>query len=269
MMRIPILSGEVFGAGDPISRVVVDEALAREFWPGLDPIGRRFGIEGSSVGRTRADMTDTFEVIGVAGGVRQDRTTFASGVGAFIFYYPVHPQGASASFIARLREAGQLPSVVGAVRAVAPQAIVRGESMDERYARLEGDLRLAAGVTGGLAGLAVIVAALGVYAVMAFIVSGRTREIGIRMALGAAVSDIRREVFAVSMRFVLAGAVVGLAISFAATRWIESQLYGVSASDPLTYGGVAAGVFLVAAIATWGPAAAAARVDPAIALRNV
>jgi predicted permease len=268
MLRIPIIDGELFDAGDPMSRVVVDEALAREFWPGLDPIGRRFGIEGSGIGRIRGEMTDTFEVIGVAGGVRQDRTTFAAGVGAFIFYYPVHPQGAGASFIARLRDGRQLPAVVSAVRAVAPQAIVRGESMDERYARLEGDLRLAAGVTGGLAGLAVIVAALGVYAVMAFIVSGRTREIGIRMALGAGVRDIRREVFAVSMRFVVAGALVGLAISLAATRWIESQLYGVSATDPLTYAAVAAGVFLVAALATWGPAAAAAKVDPAVALRN-
>jgi putative ABC transport system permease protein len=268
MLRIPIIRGELFGAGDPISRVVVDEALAHEFWPGLDPIGRRFGIEGSSIGRTRDDMTGTFEVIGVAAGVRQDHLTFASGVGAFIFYYPVHPQGASASFIARLHDSKQLPAVVSAVRAVAPQAIVRGETMDERYARLEGDLRLAAGVTGGLAALAVIVAALGVYAVMAFIVSGRTREIGIRMALGAGVRDIRREVFAVSMRFVLAGALVGLALSVAATRWIASQLYGVSATDPLTYAGVAAGVFLVAAAATWGPAAAAAKVDPAIALRS-
>lgn len=266
-MRIPILKGQVFAATDPVARVVVDEALAREFWPGLDPIGRRFGIEGHAVGRSLEEMAYTFEVIGVAGGVRPDHT-IASGVGVFIFYYPIDPQGKGASFVARLRDREQLASVVGAVRAIAPQAIVKAEHMDERYARLEGDLRLAAGVTGGLATLAVIVAALGIYAVLAFIVSGRTREIGIRMALGAGVRDIRREVFAVSMRFVVAGVIIGLAIALAATRWIQSQLYGVSATDPKTYVAVAAGVFVVAALATWRPAAAAARVDPVIALRH-
>lgn len=270
LMRIPILKGTVFDPGGPVARVVVDEALADEFWPGQDPIGRRFGVEGAGIGRSRVDTANTFEVIGVAGGVRPDLATVASGEGTFIFYYPVDPFGpaSAASFVARLTDRAQLPAVVGAIRAVAAQAVVRGELMDDRYARLEGDLRLAAGATGSLAALAVIVAALGIYAVMAFIVSGRTREIGVRMALGAGVKDIRREVFAVSMRFVLAGVAIGLAIALAATRWIESQLYGISATNPATYAAVAVGVLLVAAVATWRPAVAAAGVDPAIALRN-
>ena len=271
-MRIPIAGGEVFRDGGSITRVVVDEALANAFWPGLDPLGRRFGVEGSGMYRQRPDGTRedgrTFEVIGVAGAVRQDMTTIASGEGVYIFYVPIDPNGTVTSFIARLHDIDQLPSVVTAIRAVAPQTIVKAETMDERYARLEGDMRLAAGTTAALALFAVIVAALGIYAVMAFLVSTRTREIGVRMALGAGMRDIRREVFMVSMRFVLAGAAIGLVLAVIATRWIESQLYGVSATDPMTYAVVLAGVLIVAAIATWRPAVTAARVDPATALRH-
>lgn len=270
-MRVPIVRGESLTDGGSIARVVVDEALAQAFWPGLDPIGRRFGVEGAGIWRMRGgtrESASTFEVIGVAGAVRQDVTTIASGEGVFIFYAPLGALSSTSSFVARLRHEEQLASVVGAVRAVAPQAIVRAETMDERYALLEGDMRLAAGTTVSLGALAVIVSALGIYAVMAFLVSARTREIGIRMALGAGVRDIRRDVFAVSMRFVLAGGAIGIAGAFISTRWIESQLYGVSRTDPLTYVAVAAGVFLIAAAATWRPANAAAKVDPAAALRH-
>jgi predicted permease len=271
-MRIPIVRGESLRDGGSIARVVVDEALADAFWPGQDPIGRRFGVKGAGMYRQRPDGTredgSTFEVVGVAGAVRPDMTTIASGEGVYIFYVPIDPNGGATSFIARLHDLGQLPSVVSAIRAVAPHTLVKAETMDERYARLEGDMRLAAGTTAALGLFAAIVSALGIYAVMAFLVSTRTREIGVRMALGAGIHDIRREVFAVSMRFVLTGAVLGLGLAVAATRWIESQLYGVSATDPITYAVVVAGVLMIAALATWRPAIAAARVDPATALRH-
>lgn len=271
-MRIPIVRGRIFAADDSFSRVVVDETLARAFWPGQDPLGRRFGIEGWGMyridARGKQEPGMTYEVIGVAGSVRPDVPTIESGEENFIFYYLPDPVGGGASFVARLNDVEQLPAVVAAVRAAAPKAIVKGETIDERYALLEGDLRLAAWTTGSLAGLGIVIAALGVYAVMAFLVSTRTREIGVRMALGAGIRDIHREVFAASMRFVLAGAVFGLALAFAAARWIQSQLYGVSATDPATYALVIAGVLIVAAIATWHPAMTAAKVDPATALRH-
>ncbi|HUF24704.1 MAG TPA: ABC transporter permease [Vicinamibacterales bacterium] len=267
-MRIPILAGQIFDEGGPVGRVVVDEALARRFWPGQNPIGRRFGVKGTSFGRTRADQTGTFEVIGVARAVRPDRVALESGQGVFIFYTPADPAGTRAAFVLRMADPDRLADVVSMVRGLAPGIVVTGDPMEERYARLEGDRRLAAWATGGLGGLALIVATLGIYAVMAFIVSARTREIGIRMALGAGNRDIRRDVFAASLKYVAAGAVLGLVGALGASRLIEAQLFGVTATDPLTYAAVTAGVFAVATLATWRPAMAAMRVDPAIALRN-
>jgi len=116
--------------------------------------------------------------------------------------------------------------------------------------------------------LALTVALAGLYGVMAFLVGCRRREIGVRMALGATPGDIRRLVLGESSRMVVSGVVLGSAAALLLARWFESLLFGVSATDPLTYALVATAVTLTAILATWHPARQAARVDPAVTLRS-
>jgi ABC-type antimicrobial peptide transport system permease subunit len=139
--------------------------------------------------------------------------------------------------------------------------------MAVRYARLDGDKRLAASITGGFGVLALLVATAGIYGVMAFLVAGRRREIGIRMALGADRGAVQRLVFRSSLAAVVTGAAVGVAAALVAARWVASQLYGITATDPATYAAVCGLIVATALAATWLPARRAARVDPALTLR--
>lgn len=142
------------------------------------------------------------------------------------------------------------------------------EFVDDQYARQFADRLLATRIISGFGLLAFLIAAAGIYGLMTFLVADRTREIGIRMALGAGKADIRALVIGSSARLVAAGAVAGIAAAIAASRWIQSQLYGVQALDPLSIGAVAAGVVVVALLATWRPAHRAANVDPTLLLRG-
>ena len=116
--------------------------------------------------------------------------------------------------------------------------------------------------------MALIVAVSGIYAVMAFLVAGRSREIGIRMALGADRGNVRLLILSSSLRFVVAGAILGLVVPTILSRAIVSQLYGVEPTDPATYAGVAGLRVITAIAATWWPARRASRVDPAVTLRR-
>jgi ABC-type antimicrobial peptide transport system permease subunit len=127
---------------------------------------------------------------------------------------------------------------------------------------------LATRVTSAFGLVAYLVALVGVYGVMAHLVLGRRREIGIRMALGADRQDIRGLVLASSARLVMIGTLLGIAGALALSRWTSSQFFGVSALDPATYAGVAAMVVATALLATWHPARQAARIDPAVTLRG-
>ncbi len=153
-------------------------------------------------------------------------------------------------------------------RSAGPRLRVLTDTVEERYARLYGDTRLAASIGSAFGSLAWVVAASGIYAVMAFLVSGRTREIGIRMALGADEYSVRRMVLTASLRAVLIGAGLGLVTSALVFQTISSQLFLVTPTDPLTYAAVTVVVLITALIATWAPARRAARVDPAITLRS-
>jgi ABC-type antimicrobial peptide transport system permease subunit len=158
-------------------------------------------------------------------------------------------------------------TVLEVARSFDPSLRVSVELVDDIYARQNADTRLARGVVSAFSVLAFGIAIVGVYGLMAFLVTGRRREIGIRMALGAGASDIRRLVLGSSARLVVVGAVIGAALALAATRWIDAQLYGVSALDPATYGGVVAAVLIAALAAAWLPAREASQVDPAVTLR--
>jgi ABC-type antimicrobial peptide transport system permease subunit len=140
--------------------------------------------------------------------------------------------------------------------------------MHARYADVYGDTRLAASVSGGFGLIAVIVAMVGLFAVTTMLVAGRTREIGVRIALGATHRDIRQLVLHRALGYVGCGIAVGTAGALSISRWLSSQLFGVEPTDPVTYAGVAVVLGAIALVATWSPARRATRVDPVTALRS-
>jgi predicted permease len=263
VMSIRLVAGQFFDASTRPEQVVIDERFARAFWPNTSPLGDRFRI-----GSTGTGGVNEFEVIGVSREMRADRLATPTGDNVFVSYIRLSPRGAPLTFVAKLDDEDRLPMLAEAARSVAPRLMVRTDTIEARYRRLEADTRLAAAITGGFGAIAWIVATCGIFAVMAFLVAGRTREIGIRMALGADKASVRRMVLGSSLRAVLIGVAIGLAASAVASQWIAAQLYGVTATDPATYAGVALLIIATAVLATWLPARRAARVDPAVTLRS-
>ncbi|HVL67591.1 MAG TPA: ABC transporter permease [Vicinamibacterales bacterium] len=275
VLRIPLLAGRMLEPGDPPSTVLITEALARRLWPGENPVGRRF--------RESPDFPWN-EVVGVVGHVRtiQDGTT---GPERYFQRYslrqppPPPPPGgfrpiltgASYGFItvtARVDSRERAADVFQAVRAIDTRNILKVEFVDDQYARQFADRLLATRVVTGFGVLAFVVAAAGIYGLMAFLVAERTREIGIRLALGADAGRINRLVLGSALRLAGAGALIGIGGALAASRWVQSQLFGVSPTDPATIGFVTLGVVVSALAATVPPARQAARVDPTVLLKN-
>jgi predicted permease len=263
-MGIPLLEGRDFDAGDRAGSqpvVIVNTALARQMWPGQSAVGRRLKILGPP------DVWAT--VVGVAGDVKQ--LTMREPSTAQI-YGPVEQQpGIFASVVART--AGDPMALVAAVRAAIwsvdrDQPVWKFRSM---ASLVSGDLampRFTMALTGAFAVLALLLAAIGVYGVMSYAVAQRTREVGIRMALGAQTGQVVGMVLRRGLRIVGWATGLGVVASLGASRLLRTQLFGVSAADPLTL--VAACVVLtgVAVVACWLPARRAARVDPVVALRE-
>ena len=172
------------------------------------------------------------------------------------------------SITARVDSRTRAGDLYQTVRSVDPGNILKVEFADDQYARQFADRLLAARVVTAFGTLAFVVAAAGIYGLMAFLVASRNREIGIRMALGADARRIRGLVLGSSMRLVLVGAALGVTGAVVTARWVQSQLFGVSATDPLTIVLVTSGVVIVALLASWQPARQAARVDPKALLKS-
>jgi predicted permease len=281
VLRIPVRGGRFFRADEPLTSAIITEEFARRFWPNTDPVGRRFRAENVS-------PVDDYEVIGVvrrprreAEGTPFERREYLS------MYLPRRPPpppeplsdeelrsaatGGSygyVSVIVRLESRAGADAVLQAARSVDPRFRVTLGFVDDEYAEAFSDTLLATRVIGGFGTVAFLVAVVGIYGLMAFLVASRRREIGIRLALGASGRDISRLVLGSSIRLVLTGAVLGSMAALAAARWIEARLFGVTPTDPATYGVVAFVVMATAIAATWRPARRAARVDPVITLRS-
>ena len=263
VMSITLVAGQFIDANTRPEQVVIDERFARAFWPNKSPLGDKFRL-----GSTGNSGVSEYEIVGVSREMRADRIQTPAGENVFVSYIRLSPKATPLTFVAKLDDEKRLPMLAEAARSVAPRLLVRTDTIEARYRRLEGDTRLAAAITGGFGAIAWLVATCGIFAVMAFLVAGRTREIGIRMALGADKGAVRRMVLGSSLRAVLIGVVLGLAASAVAAQWIAAQLYGVTATDPLTYTAVALLIIVTALVATWLPARRAARVDPAVTLRS-
>ena len=208
-------------------------------------------------------------VVGVVGDVRQEGPAAA----AYPQLYVPLAQVSSRSLLIAVRTSGDplalTPALKRAIAGIDPNlALGRVATMDERVAGTLARPRVNALLLGGFAATALVLAALGIYGVIAYGVVQRTRELGIRMALGARSDDVLRLVLRQGMMPVLAGLALGLGGAAAASRVLRGLLFGVGGTDPITYAGVAAFLAAVALLASYLPARRAALADPVVALRN-
>jgi putative ABC transport system permease protein len=272
-MGVPLLRGRAFTPADRKGApqvAVVNETMARRFWPGEDPVGRKLALGGpAELANAASNAEAWWTIVGVVGDVRQ----YGLDAEPKTQVYMPHQQAAIGyvTLVVRARSdaAALAPTVRQAVHAVdREQPIYNVRTMEDVLATSMASRRLAMFLLGAFAALALALAAVGIYGVMSYSVAQRTHEIGVRMALGARRGDVLRLVVGQGMATALVGLALGVAGSLAAMRLMSSLLFGVSANDPATFGGVAALLAAVALVASWVPARRASRVDPMIALRT-
>lgn len=262
-MGIDIVAGRAFQAADGAAPlVVISRNLAARLWPGEDPIGKPLGTSFSKI----EDSPPT--VIGVAADLPMGGLTDKLAMTAYLSYERDPPRGMS--LVARTinepsQLAGPLRELIARLDAQIPAPRVR--TMEAVVSDSLAHRRFQMGLLGLFAAVSLALACLGIYGVVSYSVGLRTNEIGIRMALGAKPAAVRRLVLMQSMRPVAAGAGLGMAGAFVLSRFMQSLVYGVSVTDPLTYGAGLALLGLVAAAACLIPARRAARLDPLAALR--
>jgi putative ABC transport system permease protein len=264
-LGLRLLRGRLFDERDTADApmvALISDTTARKYWPNEDPIGRRFTVDYTS-------WFPKMTIVGVVADIKTDRLDKPQYPE---IYWPM-AQAPSASARILIRTKADPKSLSAAVREEIGR-IDRDLPVSEMKA-MEGVIadtlwrpRLAAWLLGLFASLAVALAAAGLYGLLSYSVSQRTQEIGLRMALGAQSRDVLRLVIGEGMRLVGIGLAVGLAATFALSRLVASQLYGVNATDPLTFGGMALLLACVALLACWLPARRAAKTDPMTALRR-
>jgi predicted permease len=259
-MRTPVVAGRDFAPSDRIAAplvMVVNETMARRYWPKRDPIGRRVRVG-----------EDWWRVVGVA---RDIKTAFINEDPEPYFYLPVlqNYTATSALHVRSREDAGPaLTAIREVVRQMDPKLpLFETRPLAEHMRAGSIVQRMGASLLGLFGGLALLLAAVGLYSVIAYSVSQRTYEIGIRMALGAEPGQLRRMVVRQGMRVTVVGVVVGLLAAFAGTRFLVTLLYGVSPNDFITFASVSLVLALVALVATFVPARRASRLDPVVALR--
>jgi len=262
-MGIPLLKGRIFSEQDNLDRprvVMIDETLARRFFPNENPIGRHLRVPDA----TRPAR----EIVGVVGAVRD--TGFDQLPRPTIYFPALQSPDQTMSLVVRtsLPPGTILPAIKTAIWSVDKhQPVFDVKSMDEIISGNVSAQRLALQLLGVFAFLALTLAAIGIYGVTSFLVSQRTQEIGVRLALGAQPLDISGLVLSHAARLVGIGVISGAVAALALTRLLTNLLFGVSGSDPLTFVGVGLLLITAAVVASYIPARRAMRVDPMVALR--
>jgi predicted permease len=261
-MHIRLLSGRDFTDYDRANTtpvVIINEAMARMVWPGQEPVGKRFSI---------VTEPKLLQVVGVVG------TTVIGQIGEDpqpIAYLPMRQQYSPFAALV-VRTTGNPEPLLGAVRKQAEQidknlAFTNGQTVQQILGQGLWAARMGAALLGLFGALALILASIGIYGVLAYSVAQRTSEIGLRMALGAQPRQVLRLVLKQGMLLALIGATVGIFVALPVARMTAGLLYGVSATDPLTYAGITLLLMGVALVACYLPARRATRIDPIIALR--
>jgi predicted permease len=261
-LRIPLISGRQFtdsdrGTTKPV--VIANEAMAKHFWPNENAVGKRFHFHGDPTLR---------EIVGVV------RNTVVNNIGEEpqpLAYLPL-TQNYSPAVVLQVRTAGRPEALISTVRAQVQSldnnlALTNVQTIGELLSQGLWAPRMGAAMLAIFGGLALILAIIGVYGVLSYSVNQQTREIGIRMAMGAQTGRVLGLVVGQGMRLAAAGLLLGLIVAFAAMRVMSSLLFGVSAHDPLTFVGVSLVLAVAAVLACYIPAHRATKVDPIIALR--
>jgi putative ABC transport system permease protein len=263
-LGVPLLAGRTFTDRDDANALpvaIVSEATARHFWPGQDVIGKHFR------GACGDDKT-WCQVVGVVGDIKQHHLEQASKLAVYVPF--LQDPWAFFALVVRtkLEPASAASAVEGAIHSVdADEPVYNVRSMRDVEAASLSPQRLQIALIGLFAALALILACMGIYGVMAYSVAQRTSEIGVRMALGAQTGNVLGLVLGEGLRLALLGAAIGLAGSFFAARLLSGMLFGVTPSDPFTFASVAVVLVAVAMVACYVPARRATRVDPLVALR--
>jgi len=263
-MRIPLLQGRMLNAADTEDRpqaILISDAMAKRIWPGENPIGKR--------------LTLTFfpekvrEVVGVVGNVKQDGLDVTEPAATLYLPMAQTPRAFMTIVLRVAAQSGDLAlAIANPVHEIDREQPVNDVvTMDTVMADSIAHQRFNMLLLGTFAGLALLLAAIGLYSVLAYSVRRRVREIGVRMALGAQRMDVIRMILGQGVRLALIGVAIGVVAAFALTRLMASQLFQVSATDPLTFVGVAVVLVLVAIAACYIPARRASKVDPMVALR--
>jgi predicted permease len=267
-MEIPLREGRLFGEQDTRTServVIVDDRFARQFWPGESAIGKRIRTGGFDVTPDTPWMT----IVGVVGHVKQDSLDADSRI-AYYRYHGQSPTRAMNVVVRSAADPSSLPSAVTQeIRQIdADLPIYKMQTMGTRVDASLAERRFAMLLLTLFAVLALGLAAVGVYGVMAYLVSQSRRELGIRLALGAAPRDLLWLVVRHGMVTAAIGMALGLAGAFALTRFMRNLLFGVQATDPWTFAAIALTLAAVALMATFVPARRAARIDPIVSLRG-
>jgi putative ABC transport system permease protein len=265
-MGISIVRGRDFtdqDKGDSKDMVVISEKTAQQFWPGQDPIGKRLK-PGSST-----STSPWREVIGVAKDVRQNDLIAPPKMQMYLNYRQLKSIPANALVV---RTSIEPMSLAGSVRNTIwsvdkDQAVADIDTMDHIVAEAVARQRFSMFLLGFFAAVALLLASVGIYGVMSYSVAQRTREIGIRIALGARRADVLQMTVRDGLKLVGAGMLVGVAAAFILTRVMATLLYGISATDPITFVGISVVLLAVAILASYIPALRATKVDPIVALR--
>ncbi|HEV7475788.1 MAG TPA: ABC transporter permease [Pyrinomonadaceae bacterium] len=262
-MQIPLLAGRTFteqDTGDGVKVMIVNETMAKQLWPGQSPVGKRLTIW--------RDEKFPREIIGVVGDIKESLDAEA---GSQMYVpYAQDANWSSLSFVIRtngdpLALAAGVRNELRSLDKAVP--VFNVKSMDEVLATSVAPRRIPMLLLSAFAGVALLLAMIGIYGVTSYYVTQRTREIGIRMALGAQIGDVMRLVLKGGMVLAVLGIVIGLAGSFVLTRLMTSLLFGVNPTDVVTFAVVSLALLATALLASYLPARRATKVDPLIALR--
>jgi predicted permease len=260
-MGIPLVAGRDLSQQDrkdAPTALVVNQALAKKYFPDRSPVGQTITFGGPN----------HFTIVGVVGDVRQNAVDETPAPRIYASVYQMFR--VKVNLVVRTRDDPQtvVKRLEDAVRSVDPQqTFTSAFTLDEAVGEAVARPRLLTVLLGLLGTMGFVLGALGIYGVLSYLVTQRTREIGVRVALGARAGALLRMIVGKGLRLAGAGVALGIALAFALTRLMQGVLYGVKATDPLTYSGVIVALLGVAAVASWIPARRATKVDPLVALR--
>ena len=265
-MEIPLIAGRMFAANDTRDQprvAIADQRMAEDLWPGQDPVGRRVRTGG------RDSKSPWITIVGVAGRVKQYTLDGDSRIAMYFPHTQFPVRGMNLVLRSDLDPASLTSAVKGAIAEIDPDLpMYRVRTMDQRVDESLARRRFAMLLLTLFAALALGLAAVGIYGVMAYLVSQGARDLGIRLALGASPREVLLLIVRGGMTTAIAGVVIGVAGAMLAAGFMRSLLFGVEPLDPVTFSAIPALLTLVALAASYLPARRAARIDPVVCLRS-